>query len=154
MKYARLPLQDLKDLEKEFIDFLVINGIPAEDWEKFKKEDQNKVEELLDLFSDVIWEDVLTKTKIVEHRRFERLTVCKIINDELITLVVKSDDPTFDFTNAENIEKAILNLANFQMNIQKSKIQKETNLQLFELLELGFYIVSDSNYEKLFEQLN
>ena len=37
MKFERLSNNELRSLEKEFIQFLVVNGIVAADWEKSKK---------------------------------------------------------------------------------------------------------------------
>ena len=38
-KYRRLTIEELQNLEKEFISFLVVNGIPSEDWEQIKKDE-------------------------------------------------------------------------------------------------------------------
>lgn len=153
MKYTRLSLQDLKDLEKEFVEFLALNGIPADEWERLKKEDMDKVEQVIDHFSDVIWEGVLRKTEMVEHRRADKLTLCKIVDGELITLLMKTTDVNIDLTKTENIYKAISNIQGYQVSIQKDKIEKEATQQYFELLEIGFYIAKEPKYEALFEQV-
>ena len=38
VKYRALTHEELESMEKEFIDFLVLNGITGEDWEKLKNE--------------------------------------------------------------------------------------------------------------------
>ena len=43
-KYRRLTLEELEELQKEFVDFLVINGITAEDWVKLKDNEVDKSE--------------------------------------------------------------------------------------------------------------
>lgn len=52
--------------EKDFIDFLVVNGIDAESWESLKKNDVEKAAQIVDLFSDVVFEQVLRKVSYLE----------------------------------------------------------------------------------------
>ena len=66
LKYKRLSIEQLKELEKEFVDFLVVNGILAEDWLKLKETDPDKAEQMVDLFSDVVFEGILRKTDFIE----------------------------------------------------------------------------------------
>ncbi|RFC53263.1 DUF6495 family protein [Brumimicrobium aurantiacum] len=152
MKYTRLPLQDLKDLEKEFIDFLAVNGIPADEWVKLKENDIDKVEGIIDQFSDVIWEGVLRKTEMVEHRRKDKLTICKVEENQLITLLIKNIDDSLDMTNTNDLEKILSSEDNYEVVAQKTKIETPKPEQLFELLKVGFYIVKDERYAKLLEK--
>ncbi|PKR81379.1 hypothetical protein CW751_04805 [Brumimicrobium salinarum] len=151
MKYTRLSLQDLKDLEKEFIDFLAVNGIPADEWERLKAEEKDTVEGIIDQFSDVVWEGVLRKTKRVEHRRKDKLTICRIKNDELQTLVIKTDDENIDLTQPEEIEKLLAHPKNFKIRLQQDAVLKNASEQYFELLKVGFYISKNEAYDQLFE---
>lgn len=152
MKYARLPLSDLKDLEKEFVDFLAVNGIAAEEWQRLKAEEKDTVEGIIDQFSDVIWEGVLRKTEIVEHRRKDVLTLCKVVEGELSTFVVKTKDESIDLTQANEVEKALSNLDDYEVNMRVDKITKATTEQLFELLQIGFYITKNEQYAKVFKE--
>ncbi|WP_417266501.1 DUF6495 family protein [Brumimicrobium sp.] len=153
MKYTRLQLQDLKDLEKEFVEFLVLNGIPAEDWEKMKKNDIEKVEGIIDQFSDVIWESVLRKTEMVELRRKDTLTVCRVVEGELSTLVIKTYDGDIDLTHANEVENALSDLENYEVNVRVDKITKPVTEQLFELLQIGFYITKNEKYKEVIDKL-
>jgi len=154
MKYSRLSLQDLQDLETEFVEFLVLNGIPAEDWEELKKQDLDKVEQVIDHFSDVIWESVLRKTEIVEHRRKEKLTICRVENGKLITLLIRSSDPELDFTKPADLKTVFEDVNKHVVSLQTDEIEKSEPEQLFELLEVGFYISKDPEYMKLLDEKN
>ena len=154
MKYSRLSLQDLQDLETEFVEFLVLNGIPAEDWEELKKQDSDKVEQVIDHFSDVIWESVLRKTEIVEHRRKEKLTICRVENGKLITLLIRSSDPELDFTKPADLKTVFEDVNKHVVSLQTDEIEKSEPEQLFELLEVGFYISKDPEYMKLLDEKN
>ena len=41
-KYRLLTQDELNELEHEFINYLVLNGITAEDWEDIKKSKQER----------------------------------------------------------------------------------------------------------------
>lgn len=68
MKYSRLPDSELFKLEQEFIDFLVVNGIVADDWEGLKHNEPATANNILDQFSDVVWEGVLRKARYLKKR--------------------------------------------------------------------------------------
>lgn len=66
-KFRILTPEELTLLEKEFISFLVVNGITADDWEKLKHTDSTKTNEMIEAFSDVIFMGILRKTNYLEH---------------------------------------------------------------------------------------
>ena len=68
MKYKRLSIEELKALEKEFISFLASAQITGQDWEKMKVEEASKAEELIDVFSDLVYEKVMNKIQYLEYR--------------------------------------------------------------------------------------
>lgn len=146
MKYARLTLSDLKDLEKEFIEFLIVNGIAADEWEAIKKEDKEKTEKIIDQFSDVVWESILRKNKLVEKRSKDQLTVCYVENDELITLFIKSNTSKFDLTKTEDIDELIAHKNQLQIQLKKDQLTIPAPQQLFQLLQVGFYFSKNEKY--------
>ena len=62
IKYRRLSEEEFELLEGDFIRFLASNSIQAQDWQKLKSDSPDKVEELLDLFSNTVLEKVYSKT--------------------------------------------------------------------------------------------
>ena len=66
MKYRRLNNKELKTLEKEFVKFLAANHVTASDWENLKKEESEKVEGLITIFSDLVIEDTLKEIRYLE----------------------------------------------------------------------------------------
>ena len=67
MKYRQLTKEQLSELNKEFAEFLASQQIDVKEWKVIKKEKPLMADEELNIFSDVVWEDVLTKTKYLEH---------------------------------------------------------------------------------------
>ncbi len=152
MKYARLSLKDLKDLEKEFIEFLIVNGIEAKQWEKMKKTEMQKVEKIIDQFSDVVWESVLRKTTMVEHRSVSKLTICHVDKDELLTLSIMSNIENADLTKQEEIDRVLIDIDQHQVKVQKDTITKSPQEQLFEFIQTGFYITKNPIYKRLIDR--
>ena len=68
MKYRRLSNEELKELEPEFIEFLASNSVTGDDWVKLKKESNDKAEEMIEIFSDIVLERALTKIECLEKR--------------------------------------------------------------------------------------
>ncbi|MDB9939256.1 DUF6495 family protein, partial [Cyclobacteriaceae bacterium] len=68
MKYRRLTLEELEPLENEFIDFLVVNGVIADDWEQLLANDVEKSNQIIDAFSEVVFEGIMRKTQFLEYR--------------------------------------------------------------------------------------
>src|SRR5690554_7284010 len=67
MKYTRLTKEQLEELHQEFINFLAAQSITGEEWEALKKNSPEVAEDELDVFSDLIWEGVLSKVRFVEN---------------------------------------------------------------------------------------
>ena len=57
MKFRRLTNEELKPLEKKFIQFLVTNTITGEDWAKMKEQRPEHALKLVDIFSDLMFEE-------------------------------------------------------------------------------------------------
>jgi hypothetical protein len=67
MKYKRLTKEQFEALHQEFITFLATQSIDKSEWDKIKAERPEVVEQELDVFSDLIWEGVLTNATYLEH---------------------------------------------------------------------------------------
>lgn len=67
MKYRRLTKEEFEEFHEEFIYFLSANTITGEDWKGIVKDSPEKAEELMDMFSDIAFEKVLTQSEYVER---------------------------------------------------------------------------------------
>ena len=71
--------------------------IDAKEWEKIKKEKPLIAEEEMGIFSDVVWEDVLSKTEYLEHISENHINLfkCKADNIVRIYIKLKNNDKSF-----------------------------------------------------------
>ena len=67
MKYSRLTKEQFEELHQEFINFLATQSITADEWTNIKTNKPEVAEQELDVFSDIIWEGVLSKVTYLEH---------------------------------------------------------------------------------------
>lgn len=89
-KFRRLSTEELTTFRKEFIDFLVINGITADDWEQLKREEPDKAEFIIDQFSDVIFEGVFRKTQFMTLELPGMVSAVQCLDSKLIMVTARS----------------------------------------------------------------
>ena len=131
MKYKRLPKEELENLEKEFVEFLVVNGITAEDWIKIKANENEVAEELIGQFSDVIWEGVLRKTEYLSKLEEQIAYYFKFTPDKIHLIRITQQNG-----------KAI------QEEATKS-YSKARELEIFEMIQSGCEITDSHSFEML-----
>lgn len=135
MKYRVLPKEELLKLEKEFIDFLVINGITADDWVKIQKEDLSQADLIIEQFSDVVWEGSL--------RKAEYLTK------------VEAEKSYYFKCNKATIELILVNSLSGRTTLKQAskKYRKAREEELFEMLDQGCVLDDGASYNKLVTEL-
>ena len=67
MKYSRLSKEQFEELNQEFINFLATQSVTADEWSNIKANKPELAEQELDVFSDLVWEGVLTKAEYLEN---------------------------------------------------------------------------------------
>ena len=67
MKYRQLTKEQFESLHEEFATFLATQSIDVKEWNQIKNEKPNVAEDEMNVFSDVVWDEVLTKTQYLEH---------------------------------------------------------------------------------------
>lgn len=92
MKYRLLTIDELNELEKEFIEFLVINGVTADDWEKIKATDIQKADKFIELFSDTVFEGVMRKVKYLDFRSEKLLQSFQCLAEKIVMVGIQLDE--------------------------------------------------------------
>jgi len=151
MKYKRLTQEQLHSLEKEFVDFLVINGIIAEDWSQMKKDEPEKAERMIGLFSDVVFEGILRKTDFIEWRSKSEVRAFHCLKDKIILAGLKADTGSkINFLDQDFIQEAGEKMNHAMKAYTTEKLYaKNREEEIFEMLENGC-MISDG---KLFKAI-
>ena len=151
MKYKRLTTEELQAMENEFIHFLASAQITGPDWQKMKVNEPKKVEELLDVFSDVVYDKVLRKIKYLEYRDSKTLNIFYCTEDKIVLAGIRvKEHASLDLTASDVASRWNENDLSM-VNIIKTEKQyvKEREEEVFELLQSGCLITD----EKLFNIL-
>lgn len=155
MKYKRLTNEELAALEKEFINFLASAQITGSDWEKMKSTDLRKAEELIDVFSDLVYEKVMGKINYLEFRDNKTLNIFHFTEDKimLVGLRVKENDK-LDLM-AENVFEQWTQNNTSSVNVVKTekKYMKDRGEEVFDLLQTGCFITDDKLFKAISKML-
>lgn len=148
MKYARLTKEQLEEMHEEFATFLATQGVDAKEWKQLKEEKPKVAEEELDLFSDLVWEKVLTKVRFLEHFSKQQIFLFKIEDFDISLIGIKVDHPTLDLTTKEGYRWLQKHLMDEQVSIYTSTkpISEERNSDIFALIKQGANITQGELY--------
>lgn len=158
MKYRRLRADELEEMEREFITFLASNSITSDDWEKLKKEDSEKTEQLIQLFSDIVFDKVLDKVEYLEYKAPKDLKTFHFGPDKAIMLGVRVDgESRIDFTKNESPEQMsgqmLLSDARLKLYRAEKQYQQDRKKEIFDLMEAGALISRDGGMYKTLQDL-
>ncbi len=139
MKYRQLTTEQFSELHQEFAKFLATQQIDVKEWDTMKKENPAMAEEELNIFSDVVWEDVLTKTEFLEHISENDINLFKCNSKEIIRIYIRLNDTTKSFLNSEDYNWFLKKPLDESIEYFKAtkKYTKERNEELFKLIEMG-----------------
>ena len=154
MKYRQLTKEQFSELHTEFAKFLATQQIDVKEWETIKNEKPAMAEEELNIFSDVVWEDVLTKTKYLEHISKNDINLFKCSSKEIIRIYIKLNDTSKSFLDKNDFNWFLKNPVNENIDYFKAskKYSQERNLELFKLIEMGS-VISKGDLFKAISQL-
>lgn len=129
MKYERISSEELLKLEKEFIDFLVVNGITAEDWVDIKLNKPQDAEEIILQFSDVVWESILRSTTFLKKMESNKAFYFKCDKENIAVKIITKDD--------QLVKSA------------SKKYSKTRELEMFDMIKNGCIISDGKSYKQL-----
>ena len=150
-KFRLLSHEELKEFEKEFIDYLVVNGITGEDWGRIKENQPKEAIKIMDLFSDVIFEAVMRKIEFLEIRTPKEVQTFQSTSTKLVMVGMKIDpESEIDFTISEDIEKAMqAPPGNIEVYTASREYKLEREQELFAMTENGARITDGKLFKAL-----
>ena len=134
--YRELTLDELKLFEQVFKEFLAVNGIDADLWKQMKTDDQNKVNQLISSFSDVIYNSVLLKLEYIEFATQNDIKYFYYGKEKAELIGLQSNEVSF--TNPEEVIKAIeekkVSIKSYKTSKAYTKKREE---ELFDMIKNG-----------------
>lgn len=89
MKYSRLSKEQFESLHLEFANFLAAQSIDKTEWDEIKTNRPHVAEQELDVFSDLIWEGVLSKIEYLEQVSATHLFLFKAQADIIHAIILE-----------------------------------------------------------------
>ncbi|HEY0047109.1 MAG TPA: DUF6495 family protein [Flavobacterium sp.] len=151
MKYSRLTTEQFNELHHEFINFLATQSIDKSEWDKLKAEQPHVAEQELDVFSDLIWEGVLSRAEFLEHFSNNYIFLFRCGDTHVHSIVLKAMVPETDFMTREGLQWLSDNMFtdNVEMKIGKKPFGEDRNLDIFGLIQQGAFLSDGQLYKQI-----
>jgi cag pathogenicity island protein 24 len=154
MKYKRLSSEELQELEPEFVNFLASNQVIASEWLDIKANNPERVDELIGIFSDMVFENVLKKIKYVEHVTRQDWMVFHCKEEALHMIGIQlSDESGLDLTDPDFFAQwnDAPDSIGITMYSKEQTYTEEREKVIFQLLESGCTIAEEKLFNTLLE---
>lgn len=147
MKYRPLTKEQFEELHEEFAHFLATQAIDAKEWKELKQEKPALAKDEMNIFSDIVWDDVLTKTQYLEHFSPKMLNLFKCEKDEIHRIMV-TVDKDINLLEEKGFKWLMQNSNNEKVSFFTGtiKYKKERNIEVFNLIEKGSSIAKGDIY--------
>lgn len=155
MKYTRLTKEQLEELNQEFSNFLASQQIDKKEWDIIKANSPEVAEQELDVFSDLIWEGVLTNAKYLEHFAKNFIFLFECTEVYMSTIIIKSLEPTVDFLTKPGLEWLGDHLFTESVEIHRGNkvFDADRNLDIFKIIQQGAILSDGVLYQNIYEML-
>ena len=153
MKYRQLTKEQFEELHEEFARFLASQKIDVSEWEKIKRDKPATAEEELNVFSDLVWDDVLSKSEFIEHYSKSSINLFKCQETLIERIMVKTSNPSVDFLKKEGLDWLSKNAGDSSLEYfyAHKDYSKDRNLELFDLVEKGGIMTKGYLYDSIAE---
>ena len=158
LKYRRLSLGELEEMKSEFIRFLAANTVTGDDWQKIKTETPEKAEQLIEMFSDIVFEKILDGVKYLEVKSPQDFKTFHCKEDKILLLGLRvNGDSAIDFTQnqspADMIDMVKKSGTQLQLYQAEKGYKPDRRAELFRMIENGALISQDGEMFLLLESL-
>ncbi|MGO4817765.1 DUF6495 family protein [Flavobacterium sp. W22_SRS_FP1] len=151
MKYTRLTKEQFEELTQEFSTFLATQTIDKAEWDTIKSENPEVAEQELDVFSDLVWEGVLTRAEYLEHFSKNHVFLFQSFDTHVQSIILKSLVPEVDFLTKEGLQWLSDNMftETIEMKVGKKEFSEERNSSIFALIQQGAFLTDGQLYKQI-----
>lgn len=155
MTYSRLTKEQFEELHQEFINFLATQSITAEEWTEIKANKPEVAEQELDVFSDLVWEGVLSKVEYIEHISPQQMHLFHLKEDIMHLIAVKLKNP-IDLTTKDGFNWLRDNLMDEDVEFLQAKkdYSEDKQTDKFKLIQQGGVITKGELFNYLNKLIN
>ena len=146
-KYRLLNNEELQNFEDEFVKYLVVNGITADDWKKLLEDQPESAQKIIDMFSEVVFEKVMRQAKFLQVKRKTYIQSIQCLEDKMIMVALSTKKPELDLTKLDWAN--ITDYSDFDIHTAEKDYKEDRQKELFELTEIGYYLSDGELYKAL-----
>jgi hypothetical protein len=145
LSFRKLTEDELEELKDEFVQYLVANGVDADLWEQYKKDELEKADLFVQQFSNLVLQKSLEKVEYLEHRTPSDLKLFYCGKEVIDLIALKSS--VVDLTNLAEFNAE--DFKNIEIFKATKPYTKKREVELFELTKKGCQITSHMLYDLL-----
>ena len=155
MKYTKLSKEQFEELNEEFAVFLAAQSIDIKEWTSIKEDKPELADKEMEVFSDFVWEKVLSKANYLEHFSADSLNLFKCEKDTIQRIVVKVNKEGINLLESNDFEWLLDNSKDPRIEYLKGKkpYNQERNDEIFDLIQKGSVVSDGKLYEAIFKML-
>lgn len=157
MTYQRLTSAELENLKEDFIRFIASQGIDAEAWTKMKESNIDAAEDLINIYSDLVYDQALTKCQYMEHVSAKEFKSIHFKDNEAIVTGIKVTLNSEINLNTDAFQQSV------QQGLESNEIKvftatkKHTKLreqEMFEWIKKGAYLADEKWFNEITRLIN
>ena len=151
MKYTRLSKEQFESLNEKFAVFLAAQSIDKIQWDQIKSQNPSLTEELLDLFSDMVWDQSLDKIIYLENRSDHHLFLfkCEDTRIDLILIKLEEDCPSLMQKDYKQWLEEHLSDPRVAFFVSSRSFQDDFKAEKFKLINKGATFSEGETFEDL-----
>lgn len=148
VKYRRLSDEELKELEQEFKQFLIANGVHNEQWISINETQAEEALNLVDMFSDLVLEKSLEQIKYLIHSTSKDLKVFWFQKEEAKLVALSSNTAAVNFTNETWIGEIPDHFGEVECFTSSKQFEEENrSTEVFNLIKAGAKVSSEQMFK-------
>jgi hypothetical protein len=117
VKYHRLTHEQFEAFHQEFAVFLATQGLDQSKWKEVKQNQPKKVELLLDLFSEVVWDKIVSRCEFLEFSTPDQLFLFEILEKTASVIILKVGKLKIDLKTSSGFQWVLDHIDSDQVNI-------------------------------------
>ena len=145
-KYRLLTSDELENLKEDFVDFLVVNGIDANDWTRIKTTNPTKAQGIIAQFSDVVFEKILRQKMYLIHRTEHSMSCFHFQEKQAVMIGVKCIKGKLVLD--ANLSASLLQ-GDCELITGEKKYTQQRELEIFDMIKKGAELTEGEWYKKL-----
>lgn len=148
VKYRRLTLEELKELELEFKQFLITHSIYDQEWREINKDQPEKAQDLVDLFSDLVLEKAYSQVSYLQRISAHEMDSFFFNEKNATWIALRAKSQEINFLSETWKENILGNLQQLEC-FSADKIIENKPQEIFRLLNQGCVLGDETLHNSL-----